>query len=159
MSADPDTKNCVGIKIVSPRQGHLGKMCQHLAVMATCRRHVGNFISQVLVSGSIFPPFSALLVPCIISNRRELIPGLGWSLTSMDSFSGGWAGDTIVASSFSGCSSSLCRLRASSSIFLKRSHSFFLATCLRHCCSILCVSANAAACSSLSWHAFSAVVW
>jgi hypothetical protein len=46
MSANPDTKKCVGIKIVSPRQGHLGKMCQHLAVVGTCRQHVGNFISQ-----------------------------------------------------------------------------------------------------------------
>ena len=46
MSANPDTKKCVGIKIVSPRQGHSGKMCQHLAVVATCCRHVGDFLSQ-----------------------------------------------------------------------------------------------------------------
>ena len=48
MSANPDTKKCVGIKIVSPRQGHFGQMCQHLAVAATCRQHVGNFLSQAL---------------------------------------------------------------------------------------------------------------
>ena len=47
MSPNPDTKNCVGIKIVSPWWGHLGKMCRHLAVVATCRRHVGDFLSQV----------------------------------------------------------------------------------------------------------------
>ena len=41
-------KKCVEIKIVSPRQAHLDKMCQHLAVMATCHQHVGNFINQAL---------------------------------------------------------------------------------------------------------------
>ena len=46
MLANHDTKSCVGIKIVLPRQGHFGKMCQHLAVVATCRQHVGNFLSQ-----------------------------------------------------------------------------------------------------------------
>ena len=39
-------KKCVGIKIVSPRQGHFGQKCRHLAVGATCRRHAGNFLSQ-----------------------------------------------------------------------------------------------------------------
>ncbi len=46
MSANPDTKKCVGIKIVLPRQGHFGPKCRHLAVGETCRRHAGNFISQ-----------------------------------------------------------------------------------------------------------------
>jgi hypothetical protein len=46
MLANPDTKKSVGIKIVSPRQGHFGQKCRHLAVGATCRRHVGNFLSQ-----------------------------------------------------------------------------------------------------------------
>ncbi len=46
MSANPDTKKCVGIKIVLARQGYFGQMCRHLAVGATCRRHVGNFLSQ-----------------------------------------------------------------------------------------------------------------
>jgi hypothetical protein len=46
MSANPDTKKGVGIKNVSPPQGHLEKMCQHLAVMATCYQYVGNFLSQ-----------------------------------------------------------------------------------------------------------------
>ncbi len=41
-------KKYVGINFVLPRQGHLGKMCQHLAVAATCRRHVSNFLSQAL---------------------------------------------------------------------------------------------------------------
>jgi hypothetical protein len=46
MSANPDTKKGVGMKIVSPQQGHLDKMCRHLAVVATCRRHVDDFLSQ-----------------------------------------------------------------------------------------------------------------
>jgi hypothetical protein len=41
------TQKGVGIKTVLPRQGHLGKMCQYLAVVAACRRHVGDFLSQV----------------------------------------------------------------------------------------------------------------
>ena len=52
MSANPDTKKCVGIKIVSPRQGHFGQKCQHLAVGETCHRHDGNFLSQDLDGGS-----------------------------------------------------------------------------------------------------------
>ena len=40
------TQKSVGIKIVSPRQGHLVKMCRHLAFVATCRQHAGNFLSQ-----------------------------------------------------------------------------------------------------------------
>jgi len=32
---------------VSPQQGHVGQMCQHLAVGPTCRRHVGDIASQV----------------------------------------------------------------------------------------------------------------
>ena len=39
-------KNCVGINFVSPQQGHLGQMCQHLAVAVTCCQHVGNFRGQ-----------------------------------------------------------------------------------------------------------------
>ncbi len=39
-------KRWVGINFVSPQQGRVGQMCQHLAVGATCRRHVGNFPSQ-----------------------------------------------------------------------------------------------------------------
>jgi hypothetical protein len=39
-------KRCVGINFVSPRQGHVGQKCQHLAVRVTCRQHVGNFPSQ-----------------------------------------------------------------------------------------------------------------
>jgi hypothetical protein len=94
-----------------------------------------------------------------MSDRRELIPWLGWSLVSIDPFSGGWAGNTIAASSFSRHSSSSCHLRASSSTFLRRSRSFFLATCLRCCCSILFASINLAACFFLRWWAFSAVAW
>ncbi len=94
-----------------------------------------------------------------MSDRKELIPWLGWLSTSIDPFSGGWAGDTIATSSFSGCSSSSYCLRASSSTFLRQSLSFFLATCLRRCCSILFASINSAACFFLSWRAFSAVAW
>jgi hypothetical protein len=54
MLANPDTQKCVGIKIVLPQQEHLGKMCRHLAVMATCRRHVGDFISQGFIYLGLF---------------------------------------------------------------------------------------------------------
>ena len=46
MLANTDTQKCVGINFVSLQQGDLGKMCRHLAVTATCRRYVGNFLSQ-----------------------------------------------------------------------------------------------------------------
>ena len=42
----PTQKCCVGINFVSPGQRHVGKMCQHLAVGPTCRRHVGNNASR-----------------------------------------------------------------------------------------------------------------
>ena len=46
MLAIPDTKILCWINFVLPRQGHFGQMCQHVAVAATCCRHVGNFPSQ-----------------------------------------------------------------------------------------------------------------
>ena len=47
MLAIPDTKILCRINFVLPGQGHFGQMCQHLAIAATCCRHVGNFPSQV----------------------------------------------------------------------------------------------------------------
>ena len=46
MLANPDRKKCVGIKIVSAQRGNFGQKWWHLAVRATCRQHVGNFLSQ-----------------------------------------------------------------------------------------------------------------
>ena len=46
MLAIPNNKILCRINFVSPRPGHFGQMCRHLAVAATCRRHVGDFLSQ-----------------------------------------------------------------------------------------------------------------
>jgi len=44
---NPDTKKSVGNKFVSARLGRVGQKCRLLAVVPTCRRHVGDFPSQV----------------------------------------------------------------------------------------------------------------
>jgi hypothetical protein len=46
-SAIPDTKKSVGNEFVSARLGRVGQKCRLLAVGPTCRRHVGDFPSQV----------------------------------------------------------------------------------------------------------------
>ena len=61
MLAIPNTKLRVGIRFVLPRQGDVGKKCWHLAVVATCCRHVGDIPSQVGVWLQSWP-FSNLFV-------------------------------------------------------------------------------------------------
>ena len=75
MLANPDTKKGVGIKIVSPQQGHLGKMCRHLAVMATCCQHVGNFLSQAqqLQRCRCIVAAAATLLPQQLQRSRRVV--------------------------------------------------------------------------------------
>ncbi len=70
MSANPDRKKCVRIKIVSAWQGHFGQKCRHLAVGATCRRHVGDFISQAL----FLQPFSIACRKSYLEKRGSKCP-------------------------------------------------------------------------------------
>ncbi len=46
------------------------------------------FFWGLLVSGSMFPPYSFAELPCIMSERRVVMPGLGW-LICMVASSGG----------------------------------------------------------------------
>ena len=79
-------KKGVRVKIVSPLQGHLGKMWQHLAFGATCCWHVGDFLSQAghvkkiryvtwgIVSGWQHPEICLVVVKiCYLSLIRHCV--------------------------------------------------------------------------------------
>ena len=77
MSANTNTTNCVGINFVSPRQGHLGKMCRHLAVAATCRQHVADFLnswSKPISSCSGIIPLDLFLGKILSEHAPHCVP-------------------------------------------------------------------------------------
>jgi hypothetical protein len=75
------------------------------------------FFGGLLVSGSMLSPCLVSVLPCIMSDRRVVIKGLGW-LMCMVASSGGRASNTTAVFSLSRRCSSSQRLHSNSSSFL-----------------------------------------